>query len=84
MTGLTKSDERSLRAALARLEACNRRPYLGGNERYALDMAAMGIKQRLEPTPVHQLVAAAEKICEPLERLLRDIDAQHAVVEIVG
>jgi hypothetical protein len=74
--GLTKSDERALRSALDRLHACNRGAYLGGSERYALDLAIMGIKQRLDPTPVHQLLAAAEKVCTPLEHLFRDIDAE--------
>jgi hypothetical protein len=47
-------------------------------------MAVMGIKQRLEPASVHQLLAAAERVCEPLERLLRDVDAQTAVAECIG
>jgi hypothetical protein len=83
-SGLTKTDERALRSALDRLHACNRKPYLGGNEQYAVDLAILGIKQRLEPTPVHQLLAAAEKVCQPLEHLFRDLDAQEAVAECCG
>jgi hypothetical protein len=82
--GLTKRDEQQLTAVLARLNACNRRAFLGGTERYALDMAIVGIKQRLEPQPVHALLSQADKVCEPLEHLLRDIDAQTAVAECVG
>jgi hypothetical protein len=82
--GLTKRDEQSLQAALARLTACNRKAFLGGNERYAVDMAIAAINQRLEPTPVHALLSSADKICEPLERLLRDIDAHNAVAECLG
>ena len=83
-SGLTKSEERDLKAALDRLHAVNRKPYLGGNERYAIDKAVSNIKQRLEPVPVRALLMEASNICEPLERLLRDIDAHEAVAECLG
>ena len=83
-SGLTKVEERSLQAALDRLTACNRKPYLGGRERWEVDQATLAIKQRLEPIPVHQLLATAEKICTPLESLLRDIDAHEEVARCLG
>jgi len=83
-SGLTKSEERDLKAALDRLHAVNRKPYLGGNERYPIDKAVSNIKQRLEPVPVRALLMEASNICEPLERLLRDIDAHEAVAECLG
>jgi hypothetical protein len=73
-----------LRDALDRLNAVNRKACLGGNERYAVDMTVKAIMQRLEPTAVHQLLEAVEKVAAPLEYAFRDIDAQAAAAEVLG
>jgi hypothetical protein len=81
VSALTKTEERDLRTALARLKSVNRPAYYGFNERQALTIAISDIEQRLNPKPVWTLLATADKVAAPLEYLLKEIDREAAMQE---
>jgi hypothetical protein len=85
-SGITKSEERSLRAALARYEAISqRKSHWGWTREYAEIVREIeAIKARLNPTPVHVFLDRAEKLCPQFELILRDVDAREAAIEVVG
>src|SRR6187399_2380227 len=85
-SGITKSEERSLRAALARYEAISqRKSHWGWTREYAEVVREMeAIKARLNPTPVQVLLERAERLCPQFESLLHDVDAREAAIEVVG
>ena len=81
--GLVKIEETALRRALERLRACNRPAYLGGVERYSVDYTIKEIERRLSPASVSRLLETADRVCEPLEHLLENID-RRAALEVLG
>jgi hypothetical protein len=76
MVGLTKTEERNLRDALAGLKKVSRFAYFGWNERQAVLQATADIEQRLNPKPVSTLLANADRVATPLEYLLDSIDRE--------
>ena len=82
VSGLTKKEQGDLKTALARLKSVNRPAYFGWTERNAVEQAIWGIEQRLSPKPVQTLLDTANRVAEPLEYLLKNIDRENAAREL--
>jgi hypothetical protein len=72
--GLTKTEEKNLRDALAWAKAANRPAYFGGRERLEMEQLIRDIELRLAPHKVSSLLERTNRICGPLEYLLANID----------
>jgi hypothetical protein len=79
--GLTPKEEAALLDMLNKLHAVNRRAYLGGAERYKIDVAIQSINARVNPPSTAHLLQQGNEIVEQLSPLMQEIDREAAALE---